>query len=287
MKDDRKLPHGETEANKDEGERLSQQRKFVPKRLKTSTLDDFIASFEPRGVARQTRCDAGIDDFNAEIERQVKRGKTLPPRPRDPDASRFASASITPSQTSRVQLAPPAPPAKPTPQPTPKPVAAPNVGKPVSTPSPAPQTASKPASKTVAAKPAPATERETPRFRPTNDSSATSAPNAKKPALRFDSVTGKPLDPSLARQIEALKNQNSERRFDPQTGKPIIPTEEEPEIFLEDKSTPAAKKNGCAPVLFFIFLVAMIGSNYGSIPAFATLICGFSLFAIINSIKKL
>ncbi len=286
MKDDRKLPHGETEANKDEGERLSQQRKFVPKRLKTSTLDDFLASFEPRGVARQTRCDAGVDDFNAEIERQVKRGKTLPPRPRDPDASRFASPSITPSQKSSVLPATPS-------KPTSKPVTAPKVGKPVSTPTPtptptpAPKPASKPAPKPVASKTAPTIDRETPRFRETDAPSATSARSAKKPAPRFDSVTGKPLDPNLARQIEALKNQNQERRFDPQTGKPIIPTEEEPEIFLEDKSTPAAKKNGCGPVLFFVFLVAMIGSNYGPLAGFATLICGFSLFAIINSIKKL
>lgn len=284
MKDDRKLPHGETEANKDEGERLSQQRKFVPKRLKTSTLDDFLASFEPRGGARQTRCDAGIDDFNAEIERQVKRGKTLPPRPRDPDASRFASASITPSQKSSVLPATPS-------KPTSKPVTAPKVGKPVSTPTPtptpAPKPASKPAPKPVASKTAPTTDRETPRFRETDAPSATSARSAKKPAPRFDSVTGKPLDPNLARQIEALKNQNPERRFDPQTGKPILPVEKEPQIFLEENSTPVAKKKGGGGIFFLIFLTAVIGSNYGPLAGIATLICGFSLFAMINSIKKL
>ncbi|MGN0930146.1 MAG: hypothetical protein ACI4NP_00320 [Thermoguttaceae bacterium] len=288
MKDDRELSHGEIEANKDELERLSQQEKFVSTRLETTTLDDFLASFETRGAECQTRPDAGVDGFNAEIERQVKRGKELPPKPRDPDSSRFAPKSITPPpQKSRVLSSPPA---KPTSTPTPKSGAASSkVDKPVSTPTPtrAPQAASKPAQKPVAPKATPTSAQETPRFRPANEPSATSAPNAKKPAPRFDPVTGKPLDPSLARQIEALKNQNQERRFDPQTGKPIIPTEEEPEIFLEDKSTPAAKKNGCGPVLFFVFLVAIIGSNYGPIPAFATLVCGFSLLAMINSIKKL
>lgn len=286
MKDDRKLPHGETEANKDEGERLSQQRKFVPKRLKTSTLDDFLASFEPRGGERLTRLDAGIDDFNAEIERQVKRGKTLPPRPRDPDASRFATESTTPPQKSRVQ---PAPPSKPTPQPIPKPAAAPNVGKPTPKPaaSPTPQTATKPAPKPVAAKTAPTTDQETPRFIETNSPSATATRSAKKPAPRFDSVTGKPLDPNWTRQIEALRNQNPERRFDPQTGKPILPAEEEPEIFLEEQSAPVAKKKGGGGLLFLIFLVAIVGSNYGPLPAIATFICGVSLFAMINSIKKL
>ena len=132
MKDDCELPHGEIEEKKEELERLSQQEKFVPTRLETTTLDDFLASFEARGGERQTSPDAGVDDFNAEIERQVKRGKELPPRPRDPDASRFATESTTPPQKSRVQ---PAPPSKPTPQPIPKPAAAPNVGKP--TPKPA------------------------------------------------------------------------------------------------------------------------------------------------------
>lgn len=294
MKDDHELPHGEIEAKKDELERLSQQEKFVPTRLETTTLDDFLASFETRGAECQTRPDAGVDDFNAEIERQVKRGKNLPPKPRDPDSSRFASASITPPPTPRVL---PAASAKPTstptskPNPKPTPGAAPKVDKPVSSPTPtptrAPQAASKPAPKPVAPKAAPTSAQETPRFRPTNDSSATSAPNAKKSAPRFDSVTGKPLDPSLARQLDAQKNQNLERRFDPQTGKPIIPAEEEPEIFLEDKSTPAAKKNGCGPVFFLVFLVAIIGNNYGPLAGFATLICGFSLLAMINSIKKL
>ena len=230
MKDDCELPHGEIEEKKEELERLSQQRKFVPTRLETTTLDDFLASFEARGGERQTSPDAGVDDFNAEIERQVKRGKELPPRPRDPDASRFATESTTP-QKSRVQ---PAPPSKPTPKPIPKPAAAPNVGKPTPKPaaSPTSQTATKPAPKPVAAKTAPTTDQETPRFIETNSPSATAARSAKKPAPRFDSVTGKPLDPNWTRQIEALRNKNPERRFDPQTGKPILSAEEEPEIFL-------------------------------------------------------
>ena len=70
MKDDRKLPHGEIEEKKEELERLSQQGKFVPTRLETTTLDDFLASFEARGGERQTSPDAGVDDFNAEIERK-------------------------------------------------------------------------------------------------------------------------------------------------------------------------------------------------------------------------
>lgn len=286
MKDDCELPHGEIEEKKEELERLSQQGKFVPTRLETTTLDDFLASFEPRGGERQTSPDAGVDDFNAEIERQVKRGKELPPRPRDPDASRFATELTTPPQKSRVQ---PAPPSKPTPQPIPKPAAAPNVGKP--TPklaaSPTSQTATKPAPKPVAAKTAPTTDQETPRFIETNSPSATAARSAKKPAPRFDSVTGKPLDPNWTRQIEALRNKNPERRFDPQTGKPILPAEEEPEIFLEEQSAPVAKKKGGGGILFLIFLVAIVGSNYGPLPAIATFICGVSLFAMINSIKKL
>ena len=241
MKDDCELPHGEIEEKKEELERLSQQGKFVPTRLETTTLDDFLASFEARGGERQTSPDAGVDDFNAEIERQVKRGKELPPRPRDPDASRFATESTTPPQKSRVQ---PAPPSKPTPQPIPKPAAAPNVGKPTPKPaaSPTPQTATKPAPKPVAAKTAPTTDQETPRFIETNSPSATATRSAKKPAPRFDSVTGKPIDPNWTRQIEALRNKNPERRFDPQTGKPILPAEEEPEIFLEEQSAPACCK---------------------------------------------
>ena len=101
MKDDCELPHGEIEEKKEELDRLSQQGKFVPTRLETTTLDDFLASFEPRGGERQTSPDSGVDDFNAEIERQVKRGKELPPRPRDPDASRFATESTPPPQKSR------------------------------------------------------------------------------------------------------------------------------------------------------------------------------------------
>ena len=69
MKDDCEVPHGEIEEKKEELERLSQQGKFVPTRLETTTLDDFLASFEARGGERQTSPDAGVDDFNAEIER--------------------------------------------------------------------------------------------------------------------------------------------------------------------------------------------------------------------------
>lgn len=285
MKDDHELPRGEIEAKKDELERSSQQEKFVPTRLETTTLDDFLASFETRDAVQLTRPDAGVDDFNAEIERQVKRGKDLPPRPRDPDSSRFAPES-TPSSAQKPRVLPATPPkSTPAPKPTSKTVEPPKVGKPAPTPKPAPQTTYNPASKPVASKAAPTTAQETPRFKPTDASAATSKRSAEKPAPRFDPKTGKPLDPSWARQIENTKNQNQEKRFDPQTGKLIIPNEE-PETFFERKSTPPAKKGGFG-VLFLMILVALIAGNFGSLPAFATLICGVSLLVMINSIKKL
>ncbi len=253
MKDDQELPHGEIEAKKEDLQRLSQQEEFAPTRLETTTLDEFLASFEPRDDARLTRSDAGADYFNAEIDRQIKRGQKLPPTPCDPDASRFAPESIaTPSTPSSVSAAFP----KSTQTPTPKPVApkasAPKV-------------------------------RETPLFTPPKSPNAAQTRAAEISTPRFDPKTGKPLDPNWKPQIDAQNNQ--ERRFDPRTGKPISPMQD-PKAFFEEKSTPQGKKGGFE-FIFLMVLVAIIGGNFGPLPAFATLICGVSLLVMINSIKKL
>ncbi len=283
MKDDQELPHGEIEAKKEDLQRLSQQEEFAPTRLETTTLDEFLASFEPRDDARLTRSDAGADYFNAEIDRQIKRGQKLPPTPCDPDASRFAPESIaTPSTPSSVSAAFPKSTQTPTPklipQPTPK---SPPTSQP--TPKPTPQPTFNATPKPVAPKASAPKVRETPLFTPPKSPNAAQTRAAEISTPRFDPKTGKPLDPNWKPQIDAQNNQ--ERRFDPRTGKPISPMQD-PKAFFEEKSTPQGKKGGFE-FIFLMVLVAIIGGNFGPLPAFATLICGVSLLVMINSIKKL